>query len=123
MTVRPRDRHLAGFERLAQGIEHRALKLRQLVEKQHAEMRQTDLARLRTQPATHQRRHRRTVMGTTVRPCPGHPPALQRPCDTRDHRNFERLGGRQLGQYARHTARHQRLARAGRAAHQHVEAD
>ena len=37
-----------------------------------------------------------------------------------DPRGLQRLGERHVRQDGRHTARHQRLARAGRADHQHV---
>jgi hypothetical protein len=36
--VRPRDHRLARLQRLAQRIEHLRVKLRQLVEEEHAEM-------------------------------------------------------------------------------------
>ena len=45
------DADRPGLERLAQRIEHRALKFRELVEEQHAEMREADLARLHLEPA------------------------------------------------------------------------
>ena len=41
---RPRDGDLAVFERLAQAFERRGAKLGELVEEQHAEVRQADLA-------------------------------------------------------------------------------
>jgi hypothetical protein len=52
--ISARNRHLAGFERLAQRIEHLRLEFRKLVEKQHAMMRQRNLAR---QPARTFREH------------------------------------------------------------------
>ena len=44
MVVGPRDHHLAGLHRLAQGIEHLGRELGQFVEEQHAAMGQRDLA-------------------------------------------------------------------------------
>ena len=58
MAVGARHADASGFERLAQRIEHRALEFRKLVEKQHAEVREADLAGPNTQTATDQRRHR-----------------------------------------------------------------
>ena len=40
----PADGDVAGLQRLAQGVEHLALELRQLVEKQHSVVGQRDLA-------------------------------------------------------------------------------
>lgn len=57
MTVRPRDSYRAGLQRLAQAIEHGALKLGKFVEEKHPKMRKADLARLRLQPTADQRRH------------------------------------------------------------------
>jgi hypothetical protein len=44
-VIGARDHHLAGLERLAQRVEHLRGELGQLVEKQHAEMRECDFAR------------------------------------------------------------------------------
>ena len=41
-----RDADVTGFERLAQHFQHLAIEFRQLVEKQHAVMRQRNFARL-----------------------------------------------------------------------------
>jgi hypothetical protein len=46
----------AAFERLPHQVEHAALKLRQLVEKEHAVVGQRDLARPRLRPTAHERR-------------------------------------------------------------------
>ena len=46
MGIGAGNHHVAGLDRLAQGLEHRAGKFRQFVEKQHAVMREADLARL-----------------------------------------------------------------------------
>jgi hypothetical protein len=52
------DADPTGFERLPQGLQGGAVELRQFVEKQHALMRQRDLARARPQPAADQSRQR-----------------------------------------------------------------
>jgi hypothetical protein len=55
--VGARDDRLPGLERLAQGVEHARLELGQLVEKQHAEVREADLAGPRPRAAADERRH------------------------------------------------------------------
>jgi hypothetical protein len=55
--VDARDRDLAGFERLAHGVEHARLELGKLVEEQHAVVRERYFARPRVQAAADQRRH------------------------------------------------------------------
>lgn len=76
MRIGAGDRHFAGFQRLAQRIEHGPLKFRQFVEEQHAQMRHADLARPRLQTAADQRCHRRAMMGVAERPRPADPPAI-----------------------------------------------
>ena len=56
MAVGARDADPASFERLAQGFERGAVELREFVEEQDALMRERNLARAGSQPATHQRR-------------------------------------------------------------------
>ena len=89
------DADLAGLERLAQRIEHRALEFGQLVEEQHAEMGEADLARPHPQPAADQRRHRGAVVRRAERPARGSAARLELAGDAGDHRHFERLGRRQ----------------------------
>ncbi len=57
MGIGARDIDRAGFERLAQRVEHGALKLGQFIEKQHAQMRQADFARLHLEASAGQRGH------------------------------------------------------------------
>ncbi len=52
LARRPRNHDVPGFERLAQHFEHAAVELRQLVEEQHAVVRERDLARPRVAAAT-----------------------------------------------------------------------
>ena len=110
----------AGLERLAQRIEHRPLELGQLVEEQHAEMREADLARPDAQAAADQRRHRRAVVRRAERPAAADLAAAELARDRRDHRHFERLGRLQRRQDARQAGGEQRLARARRPAHQQI---
>src|SRR3546814_11301477 len=63
MGIGPRDADLARLQRLAQAVEYAALELGQLVEEQHAEMREADLARPHPDAAADQ---------------PGHPPRMVR---------------------------------------------
>jgi uncharacterized protein YeaO (DUF488 family) len=91
VAVGARHRDLAGLQRLAQRIEHRALEFGQFVEKQHAEMREADLARANLEPAAHQRRHRGRVMRRAERPCARQAAILEQPRHAGDHRDFERF--------------------------------
>ncbi len=120
MRIGARDADLAGLERLAQRIEHRALEFGELVEEQDAEMREADLARLDLQPAADQRRHRRRMVRRTIRPGTRQPSAGQRARDACHHRHFERLGGIERRQDAGQARRHQRFARSRRPDHQQI---
>jgi hypothetical protein len=95
-----RHLHLAGFQRLAQRIEHAALEFRQFVEEQHAEMREGDFARPRPCPAADQRCHRSAVVRRSERPGALQLAALQLAGDGSHHRDFQRIGRREIGQYA-----------------------
>ena len=57
-----RDRNDAVLQRLSQRLEHGARELRQLVEEQHAAMRQRHLTRPRARPSAHDRRRGCAVM-------------------------------------------------------------
>src|SRR5687767_4728164 len=63
-----RDRHASGLERLAQRFEHVAVKLRQLVEKEHPVVRERDLARPRQVAATDERGARGAVVRSAEGP-------------------------------------------------------
>ncbi len=115
-----RDRDLAGLERLAQRIEHLRLELGKLVEKQHAMMRERDLARPRAQAAADQRRHAGRMMRAAERPPVGERAAFELARDRGDHRDFEQLGRRQRRQDRRQPRRQHRLAGAGRPDHQQI---
>ena len=117
-----RDRHLAGFQRLAQRIERLRLEFRQLVEKQHAVMGERDFARPRMQAAADQRRHAGGMMRRAERPPVGQRAALDLAGDGRDHRDFKELGRRQRRQDRRQPRRQHRFAGAGRADHEQIVA-
>src|SRR3546814_2653967 len=68
MGIGPRDADLARLQRLAQAVEYAALELGQLVEEQHAEMREADLARPHPDAAADQRGHRRRMVRGAERP-------------------------------------------------------
>ena len=111
------DHHRSGFERLAERIEHAALKLREFVEEQDAEMGKADFAGPSAGAAADQCRHRGAVMRAAERPGADEPSALQLAGHRRDHRDFQRFGGRQFGQNAGQRRGEQRLARSRGAAH------
>jgi hypothetical protein len=68
------DLDLAGLERLAQRIEHRALEFGQFVEEQHAEMGEADLAGPHLEAAADQSGHRRAMVRRTKRAGADQPP-------------------------------------------------
>jgi hypothetical protein len=78
-------------------------------------MGERDLARPRAQPAADQRRHAGGMMRGAERPAVGERAALDLAGDRGDHRDFEQL----LGQDGGEPRRQHRLARAGRADHEH----
>ncbi len=112
-----RDHHPAILERLAQGLEHVAAKLGQLVEKEHAPMGERDLARTRRRAAAEQAGGGNGVMGRAKRARPADQ-RLQRPAArARDPDRLDRLRGIERWQQRRQPARSHRLARPRRADH------
>ena len=122
MSIGARDIDLAGFERLAQRIEHRALEFGQFIQEQDAQMRQTDLTGAHLQSAAGQRRHAGRVVRCAERTGAADPPCLQRSGDRLHHRHLQRLGRGEFGQNAGQAGCKQALARSGRADHQQVVA-
>ena len=117
------DRHVAVLERLAQRLQARAGELRQLVEEEHAVVRERGLARLR--------RVRRRPRGRRPRSCGGasgtgarvaRPDAPRRPAIDWMPRHLDRLLRAERRQDRRQAAREHRLARAGRALQEQVVA-
>jgi hypothetical protein len=88
-----RDRHLAGFQRLAQRIERLRLEFREFVKEQHAVMGERDFAGPRMQAAADQSRHAGGVMRRAKRSPIGQCTAFDLAGDRGDHRNFQELGG------------------------------
>ena len=89
---RPRDPHAALLERLAQHLEHVPAELRHFVEKQHAVMREADLARPRLLAAADERDVRDRVMRRAERPLGDQAvPGGEQAGDRVDGRDLERL--------------------------------
>ncbi len=123
MRIGARDDGLAGFERLAQTVQHLTRKLRQFIQKQNAAMGERDLARLHAQAAAdkggHGGRMMRRAVGTAAADT-GLPGAR---CGERgDHRGFEHLARGKRRQDAGEAGGEHGLAGARRADHQHVVA-
>ena len=108
------------FERLAQRVEHRRLEFGKLVEKQHAVMRERNLAGLGAQAPADQRRHAGRMMRATERPPVGERALGDLARHGGDHRDFEQLAGRERRQDRGQPRRQHRLAGAGRADHQQI---
>jgi len=111
----------AGLERLAQHLEHPAIELRQLIEEQHAVMRQRNLAGARIAAAAHQRYRGRGVMGRAIRALS---PTLQAKAagERLNRRSLQRIGFVHGRKDAGQPLREHRLAGAGRADHQEAVA-
>ena len=119
-VIGPRDHGLAGLERLAQRIEHLRVELRQLVEKQHAEMGKCRFARARARAAADQRRHARRVMRRAEGARPADAPAGKIAGEAPDHAHFQHLGRRERREEGGQPLRQHRLAGAGRPDHQEI---
>ena len=117
----PRDRDDAVLERLAQRLEDRARELGQLVEQQHAAVRERDLARPRARAAADDRRRRGAVMRRAERRHGDErPPGRAGARDRVDAGHLERLLPRRAAAGAREPPREHRLARSGRPREQEV---
>ena len=117
-----RDHHAAVLERLAQPLDGVAAELGELVQEQHAVVRERDLAGARQAgPAAQERRRRHGVVRHPERPG-RHQAALQHAGHRVQARHLERLLAGHRGQDRREPAREHRLARAGRPDQQHVVA-
>src|SRR5438477_9938878 len=68
VAIGPRDADATGLERLAERVEYRALELRQLVQEQHAKVREANLAGTDAQTAANERRHRGAMVRSAERP-------------------------------------------------------
>ena len=118
-----RNRHSAVLERLTQDLERRLRELRQLVEEQHAVMRERDLAGPRHAAAADHRDHRRRVVRAAERPLLHEAAARwQEARDAVDLRDLECLLAREARQDGAQAAREHRLARPRHADHQEIVA-
>ena len=95
MGIGPRHHHITRLNRLAQGFQHRAGKLREFVHEQNPIMRQRNLPRFRALATPHNRRHRGGVMRLAKRPRARNSTFRQQPRQRMDHRGFQRLHRRQ----------------------------
>jgi hypothetical protein len=87
-----RDGDVAYLERLTQRFQDAAMELRQLVQEQHALVRERHLARARVRTATDHGGNRSGVVRATKRPLLGQPAIVQQPGDAGDHAHFQDLG-------------------------------
>ncbi len=109
------------LERLAERLECRPPELRQLVEEQHAVVRERHLTRARRIPAAHQSRIGHGVVRCAERAALDQTGTRTKTAGDRvDLRRFERFRRRHGRQNARQPPREHRLARAGRTDQQHV---
>ena len=113
--VGARDHHLAGFQRLSQAVQRLGAKLRQFVQKQHAVVRQADLAGLGLVTAARKRGHAGGMVRATERSGTGELASGDQAGHRMDHRGLQQLLRRQRRQQAGQPRRHHRLSGAGRA--------
>ena len=117
-----RHRHLAVLHRLAERIQHPRIEFRQFVEKQHALVRQRNLARPGAGAAAGQRGHAGGMVRCAERPAVGQRAVLDRAGHRGDHRDVEQFRRRQRWQDRGQARRQHRFAGAGRTGHQQVVA-
>jgi len=116
-----RNRHVPVLERLAQDLEGGAFELRQLVEKQHAVMRERDFARTRNRAASEQRDIRYRVVRRAKRPrLPIHLPRDRFAGGGVDAEDLEMLFERRRGHDRREAFGDHRFSRAGRPDHEQI---
>lgn len=118
--VGARHGDLAVLQRLPQRIQHARIEFGQLVEKQHALMRQRDLAGLGAHAAAGERGHAGGMVRRAERPPRRQRAAFDLAGDGRDHRDLEQLARRQRRQDRGQPRRQHRFAGAGRADHEQV---
>ncbi len=114
------NRRLAGFHRLAQRLQRRALEFRPFIQKQHAVMRQADLARPPARPTTHQGGLAGGMMRLAKGRAGNQLPLAQKPRHRMDQRQFQRLGRTERRQQPRQPRRQHGFARSRRAHHQQI---
>ena len=118
----PRDGHLFVLHRLPQDLKHAAVKLREFVEKEHAEMCQRDLAGLWHRAATDQPGLRDGVVRRLERAFGDEAAPAGKPGDGMDLCDLKRLFKFERRQYGREPLGEHRFARARRADEEYVMA-
>ena len=114
------DERTARLERLAQGFERLPLEFGQLVEEQHAVMRERYFPRLRAHAAADDGGRGGRMVRIAERARLDEPSFFKAACDGMYHRDFQRFGRGKRRQDARKTRRQHRLARTRRADHKQV---
>ncbi len=94
MGVGAGHHHFAGLQRRAQGIQGLGAELRQLVQEQHAVVREGDLARLGAYAAAGEGGHGGRMVRVAERPGAGQGAAGDQPGHRMHHRGLEQLIGR-----------------------------
>mgnify|MGYP000091058867 CR=1 FL=1 len=95
MGIGPGDGDRAGFQWLAQTVEHLGMKFRQFVQEQHTAMGERSLARPGAHAPADHRRHRSGVMRRAEGPGACQPAALEQARDRVDHRDVQQFFRRQ----------------------------
>ena len=121
-VVGPAIDDFAGFQRLAQTVEHLGLELRQLVEKQHAMMGERHLAGRALLPPPTRAAIEAGMMRRPERPAVGQRAAGERAGDRMDHRHFEKLARPERRQDRGQALRQHGLPRTRRPDHQEIVA-
>ena len=110
------------LQRLADALKNRRAELGELVEEQHAVVRERYLAGTQGRAAADQPRQRGRVMRAAKRPHPAQDRFHLLAGDRVHHRRLDGLGLRQRRQDGRQPRREHGLARTGRSRHQHAVA-
>src|SRR5919112_6257564 len=117
----PRDSHVPVLQRLAQGLQRRPAELGQLVEEEHAVVRERYLPWPRVAPTPREPGGRDGVVRRPERP-PRHERPVALPAGAVYLGHLDALLHGERGQYARHSARQHGLPRARRPTHDEVAA-
>ncbi len=96
--IGPRDGDGARLQRLAETVQRLRREFRQFVQKEHAMVREADLARPRMQAAAGQRRHAGAVVRRAEGAAVGDCAVRQGACDRMDHRDLQQFAGPQRRQ-------------------------
>src|SRR5689334_3975850 len=105
------DTDIARLKRLPERIEDWSLELGQLVEEEHAEVREADLARTNAKATSDQCRHGRAVVRRPERAAAPNPATVELASNGGDHRHFERFARLQWRKNPRQACRKEGLSR------------